>query len=241
MSVLSEKDHADILNFVQMCSEGGLIMNESFRSHPNHNFSAALIEQYMKWVNIEARATRRAGGVHLGFFFDIASPSDHTYNCAIELASGSRPLGYQGGIASAWPRFVTRFSAYYFDNELFEIMDAQDRVSVISAAPVWYERFCYRRPRGRGHGQYIVHLIAKPRHIQWNILDQAPAPVMENVKVTIRPDPGWKVTSTWSLRPVEPEQTGPIDFKQQGKRVEAVAPAAYPLRLGRLQRGRPRR
>jgi len=217
-------DRPDLLNFVQMCSGGGLIMNEAFRDHPNRNFSAALIEEYVKWVNDEARATRRAGGYHLGFFFDTASPADHAYNCAIELASGSRPLGYSDGIAADWPRFVTRYSAYYLDNDLFEILDAARRVSVRSPAPIWYERFCYRRPLGKGRGQYLVHLISKPRYRRYNDLLQPPAPVMKDVVVSVVPDEGWKITSAWALTPVYPERTGPIAVRQKGRGFEAVLP-----------------
>ncbi|MBI2190771.1 MAG: hypothetical protein HYU36_02150 [Planctomycetes bacterium] len=226
LSTAETYDRADALNFVQMCSGGGLIMNEAFRDHPNRNFSAAVIDEYVRWVSVEARATRRAGGYHLGFFFDRASPSDHAYNAAIELASGSRPLGYGWqSPAEYWRPFVTRYSAYYWDNELFEIRDARERVKIDSPSPVWFEPFCYRRPRGPGRGQYVVHLIAKPLYASWNDLLQPPAPVMKNVRVSLQPDEGWNISSAWTLTPSEPEATGPIRIEKQGTRAEALLPS----------------
>ncbi|MBI2190570.1 MAG: hypothetical protein HYU36_01130 [Planctomycetes bacterium] len=216
----------DMLNFVQICSDGGLLMNESFRGYSNRNYSAAVIEDYLLGANVEARATRRAGGYHLGFFFDKCTPSDQTYNAAILLASGSRPYGFSwnGGLAQEWPRFVTRYSAYYWDNELFEILDAKERIEVRSASTVWYERTCYRRPRLAGRGQYILHLIAKPRHEAFHEGVQQPAPVLEDVHISLRPDEGWKVTSAWALTPGDPEMTGLIPLRAEGERVEVTLP-----------------
>lgn len=225
-----EKDdryvRSDPLTFVQICSDGGLIMNEGYRGFTNRNYSAASIETYVKGVSIEARAVRRAGGYLLGFFFDKCSPSDQTYNAAIQLASGARPLSYSwnGGAAASWPRFVTRYSAYYWDNELFEILDAKERVAVKASAPVWFDRFCYRRPRGKGRGQYVVHLIPQPQYRAFNDLLQEPAPVLKNVSVSLQPDEGWRIESAWALTPCEPELTCPLVFEQQGPALAATLP-----------------
>lgn len=215
----------DLLNFAQMCEGGGLIMNEAFRDYPNRNFSAAVIKDYIPWVNREARATRRSGGYHLGFFFDRASPSDHTYNAAIELASGSRPLAYGwSGPAQAWPQFITRFSAYYWDNELFEMLGESDRIAVAGPVSVWFEPFCYRRPRGPGHGQVVVHLVVPPRYTSFNDLLQSPAPILRDVKISLRPDTDWKAESAWFLTPCEPGLTGRIPLEVRGEVVEATLP-----------------
>jgi hypothetical protein len=185
------------LESTELCRGGGMIMNEYINQaaavqHPLHQWAV-----YGPSVADDVEAIKKLGGYY-GPILSSPNTPDGKYTNVFAYAAGAHPYYHH-----LWGDFVTRYSAFLWDNALARVDQPQKLVQV-STGP-WWEHWVFRRPLDATHEQLIIHLINPPAHP--NVGDSPkpedmPAPLTD-VQVRLLPAGcgGWKPVSAWILSP----------------------------------------
>jgi len=148
---------------------------------------------------------RGLGGHHLIIGFDKQHPVDHLYLNVFTYAMRAHPFCHQYRSDTLplgnYAQFATRYSALVWDIDRVKPLPEPDkRISVTSAAPVWWKELACVRQAPNGKRQYVIHLINPPvqERIYTDATNRVPAP-MGGVRVTLKTDKGGKVSRAFLL------------------------------------------
>ncbi len=138
----------------ELCRAGGLIMNEYINQagsvqHPLHRW-----EVYAASVADDVEAIKKLGGYY-GPILSSENSADGKYTNVFAYAAGAHPYYHHH-----WGAFITRYSAFIWDNALTRVHAPED--VVLAPDSVWWRHWVFERPLGRRHKQLIVHLINPP-------------------------------------------------------------------------------
>ena len=141
---------------IELCRGGGLIMNEAIHEaegvqHPLHRWDV-----YAPSVANDAEAIKKLGGYY-GPILSSEDSADGRYTNIFAYAAGAHPYYHHH-----WGAFITRYSAFVWDNALTRVHTPENIVQVPSS--VWWREWVYERPLDKRHKQLIVHLINPPAH-----------------------------------------------------------------------------
>jgi hypothetical protein len=182
----------------ELCRGGGMIMNELIRG------SAGVQSPFHQWtvfasalVN-DAEAVKKLGGYYGPILVDWGTTPDGKYADAFAYAAGAHPY-----YSHLWGDFVTRNSAFLWDNALTRMHTPEDAVLV--SAGVWWRNWVFERPLDATHQQLIIHLINPPAHptVGASQKPEDMPPPLKNVEVRLLPGglDGWIPARAWVLSP----------------------------------------
>jgi hypothetical protein len=181
----------------ELCRGGGMIMNEYINQaasvqHPLHQWDV-----YAPSVADDAEAVKRLGGYYEPIL-DSPDTPDGKYTNVFAYAAGAHP--YRRHL---WGDFVTRNSAFIWDNALTRVHVPEDMVLV--SAGVWWRNWVFERPLDATHQQLIIHLINPPAHptVGASPKPQDMPPPLKDVEVRLLPGglDGWIPARAWVLGP----------------------------------------
>jgi len=160
--------------------------------HPLHRWEA-----YAPSVVDDVERIKALGGYY-GPILGSADTADGLYTNIFAYAAGAHPYYHHH-----WGGFVTRYSAFLWDNALTRRHNPDDLLQAPSS--VWWRHWVFERPLDAKHKQLIVHLInppAKPTVGEGKTLADLPPPV-KDVTLTIYPQllDGWKPVGATRLSP----------------------------------------
>ena len=181
----------------ELCRGGGLIMNELIRG------SAGVQSPFHRWdvfgptLADDTEAVKKLGGYY-GPIFDFANTPDGKYANAFAYAAGAHPYYHH-----LWGAFVTRNSAFIWDNALTRMHTPENAVLV--SAGIWWRNWVFERPVDDTHRQLIIHLINPPAHptVGASLKPEDMPPPLKDVKVQILPAllEGWTPVRATCLSP----------------------------------------
>lgn len=192
----------------ELCRGGGLIMNEYINQaagvqHPLHRW-----EVYGPSVADDVEAIKALGGYY-GPILTSENNPDGKYTNVFAYAAGAHPYYHH-----LWGEFVTRNSAFLWDNALKRVHGPENLVLVSSG--VWWRNWVFERPVDASRKQLIVHLInppAKPNVGESKAPEDMPPP-LKSVEVRVLPGllAGWTPVRAACLSP-EPalRETLPVE------------------------------
>jgi len=182
---------------IELCRGGGLIMNEYINQaegvqHPLHRW-----EVYASSVANDVEAIKKLGGYY-GPILGSANTADGLYTNVFAYAAGAHPYYHHH-----WGGFMTRYSAYCWDDALTRIHTPENIVQVPSS--VWWREWVFERPIDKQHKQLIVHLINPPAHQtvgEGKKLEDLPPP-LKGIEVRVMPTllNGWVPVRSTQLSP----------------------------------------
>jgi hypothetical protein len=182
---------------IELCRGGGMIMNEYINQaasvqHPLHRW-----EDYAPSVANDVEAVKKLGGYYDPILTSANTP-DGKYTNVFAYAAGAHPY-----YRHLWGDFVTRNSAFLWDNALTRVDDPKNMAQV--SGGVWWEHWVFQRPLDATHEQLIIHLINPPAHPTVGASpkpEDMPAP-LQNVQVGLKSAGlgGWIPTRAWVLSP----------------------------------------
>jgi hypothetical protein len=181
----------------ELCRDGGLIMNELI------NAAAGVQNPWHQWafyapsVADDAEAIRKLGGYY-GPILTSDNTPDGKYTNAFAYAAGAHPYYHH-----LWGDFVTRNSAFIWDNALTRVHDPEKLVQ--APANVWWRNWVFERPVDATHRQLIIHLINPPAHptVGVSLKPEDMPPPLQNIAVQILPAglEGWTPVRATRLSP----------------------------------------
>ncbi len=181
----------------ELCRNGGLIMNEYINQadgvqHPLHKW-----EVYAASVADDVEAIKKLGGYY-GPILGSQNTADGKYTNIFAYAAGAHPY-YQ----HLWGAFVTRNSAYIWDNALTRMHSPEN--TILAPSSIWWRNWVYERQIDKKNKQLIIHLInppAKPTVGEGKKPEDVPPP-LKNITISIMPTllDGWKPVRATSLSP----------------------------------------
>lgn len=181
----------------ELCRDGGLIMNEYINQadgvqHPLHRW-----EVYAASVAEDVDAIKKLGGYY-GPILSSQNSADGRYTNIFAYAAGAHPY-YQ----HLWGGFVTRNSAFIWDNALTRVYSPEN--TILAPSSIWWRNWVYERPIDKNHKQLIIHLInppAKPTVGEGKSPADVPPP-LKNINISVMPTllDGWKPVRAISLSP----------------------------------------
>jgi hypothetical protein len=184
----------------ELCRNGGLIMNEYIHEsegvqHPLHRWDV-----FAPSVANDVEAVKKLGGYY-GPILGSPHTADGIYTDIFAFAAGAHPYYHH-----LWGAFMTRYSAFCWDNALTRIHTPEDIVQVPSS--VWWREWVFERVIDKNHKQLIVHLINPPAHQtvgEGKKLEDVPPP-LKGIEVRVLPTllHGWTPVRATRLSP-EPE------------------------------------
>ncbi len=138
----------------ELLHNGGLVMNEYIRGsagvmHPLHKWEA-----YAGALVNDVEAVKQLGGYY-GPILDAPDNPDGKYSNIFAFAAGAHP--YYG---HKWGEFVTRYSAFLWDNALTRLHEPEN--TVVAPDSLWWRQWVFQRTLDPRHRQLIVHLINPP-------------------------------------------------------------------------------
>lgn len=165
----------------ELCRGGGLIMNEYINQaasvqHPLHRW-----EVYAASVADDVEAIKELGGYY-GPILSSEDTPDGKYTNVFAYAAGAHPYYHHH-----WGAFVTRNSAFLWDNALTRLHSPENIVLVSSG--VWWRNWVFERPVDSRQEQLIIHLInppAKPTVGESKRPEDMPPP-LRNIEVRLLP------------------------------------------------------
>ncbi|OPZ87558.1 MAG: hypothetical protein BWY76_00397 [bacterium ADurb.Bin429] len=182
---------------IELCRDGGLIMNEYINQadsvqHPLHRWDV-----YAESVANDVQAIKKLGGYY-GPILASQNTADGKYTNIFAYAAGAHPY-YQ----HVWGAFVTRNSAFIWDNALTRVYNPENIIQV--PASVWWRHWVFIRPIDAKCKQLIIHLInppVKPTVGEGKKPEDVPPP-LKNIEVRILPAllDGWTPTRATRLSP----------------------------------------
>lgn len=194
---------------IELCRNGGLIMNEYINQaegvqHPLHRWDV-----YGPSVVDDVERIKKLGGYY-GPILGSNNTADGEYTDIFAYAAGAHPYYHH-----LWGAFMTRYSAFCWDDALTRIHNPDDLV--LAPNNVWWRNWVFERPLDKSHKQLIVHLInppAKPTVGEGKTLADAPPP-LKDVPVTVFPSllNGWVPVKAMRLNP-EPMLQQDVPIKQ---------------------------
>jgi hypothetical protein len=182
----------------ELCRGGGMIMNEYIRG------STSVQSPWHRWdafgpsMADDVEAVRKLGGYYDPILVDWGTTPDGKYADAFTYAAGAHPY-----YAHLWGDFVTRNSAFLWDNALTRVHDPEDLAQVSTG--VWWESWVFQRPLDATHQQLIIHLINPPAHPTVGASpkpEDMPGP-QKDLQVRLKPGGlgGWIPARAWVLSP----------------------------------------
>ncbi|MHB9132095.1 MAG: hypothetical protein ACYDBB_13555 [Armatimonadota bacterium] len=182
---------------IELCREGGLIMNEYINQaegiqHPLHRWDV-----YGPSVANDVEAIKKLGGYY-GPILSSQNTADGMYTNIFAYAAGAHPYYHH-----LWGAFVTRNSAFIWDNALTRLSTPENLIQ--APASVWWRNWVFERPVDKTHKQLIIHLInppAKPTVGEGKKPEDVP-PALKNIEVRVFPAllNGWTPVRSTRLSP----------------------------------------
>lgn len=185
---------------IELCKGGGLIMNEWINQshgvqHPQHSW-----DKFIKLMCEDTQIVKKFGGYYGPILGSLQreSPLDEKYKNIFAYASGAHPYYFH-----YWGGFITRYSAFIWDNKLEKINKPKEILSI--PENIWWENWVYERPVEKNKKQIIVHLInppTKPNVGESKNPEDAPAPIKNaEIKISKTLLGNWKLTRTVVISP----------------------------------------
>ena len=166
---------------IELCRGGGLIMNEYINQaesvqHPLHRWDV-----YAPSVANDVEAIKKLGGYY-GPILGSANTADGMYTNIFAYAAGAHPYYHH-----LWGAFMTRYSAFCWDDALTRIHTPENIVQVPSS--VWWREWVFERPIDKKHKQLIIHLINPPAHqtVGEGKKPEDVPPPLKNIEVRVMP------------------------------------------------------
>lgn len=139
---------------LELCRGGGLIMNEYINQaqsvqHPLHrwkDFAMTLLD--------DVERIKRLGGYY-GLILSSRDTADGKYSNIFAYSAGAHPYYHHH-----WGAFITRYSAFVWDNRLKRIHNPESLL--IAPASLWWKHWVFERKLTKDHRELIVHLINPP-------------------------------------------------------------------------------
>ena len=182
---------------MELCRNGGLIMNEYINGaagvqHPLHRWDI-----YGPSVADDVERIKQLGGYY-GPILSSNNTADGKYTDIFAYAAGAHPYYHH-----LWGAFMTRYSAFCWDNALTRIHNPDNLL--LAPNNVWWRHWVFERPLDGSHKQLILHLINPPAKStvgEGPTLADVPVP-LKDVAVTVFPNllHGWTPVKATRLSP----------------------------------------
>jgi hypothetical protein len=160
--------------------------------HPLHQWDV-----YGPSVADDVEAIKKLGGYY-GPILSSQDTPDGKYTNVFAYAAGAHPYYHH-----LWGDFVTRNSAFLWDNALTRVHAPEDMVLV--SAGVWWRNWVSERPLDATHEELIIHLINPPAHptVGASPKPEDMPPPLKGVEVRLLPGglSGWTPVDAWRLSP----------------------------------------
>jgi hypothetical protein len=190
------------------CAMMSEVPREDFdRTNPFHQY-AALRDH----ITEQADAARKYGGSCYIFPSSpwMISALDLVYHDVLIHAGGShlwfalwdntdKRYAEHSALIRPYRKFETRYSALFWDKALTRVADPKGLVEVKSPKEVWWDQYVYRRDRGGGKMEYLVHLVNPPPGPTVGLQGLAPSAPVEGVEVSFTPPAGARLTGAFLL------------------------------------------
>lgn len=206
---------------IELCKGGGLIMNEWINQsqgvqHPQHSW-----EKFVKLLCEDTQLVKKFGGYYGPILGSLKgqSPLDEKYKNIFAYAAGAHPYYFH-----YWGGFITRYSAFIWDNNLRKI--PTPRSFFLIPENIWWKNWVYERPTGKNAKQIIIHLINPPTKAnvgESKKPEDVPVP-LKNVEVKIFP----ALLDKW--KPVRAVVFSPEPFFKKELKIEQVE-GVYTLKI----------
>lgn len=182
---------------IELCKNGGLIMNEYINQadgvqHPQH-----------KWIDFaillvkDTELVKNWGGYYGPILGRLRGTVDETYKNIFAYAAGAHPYYYH-----EFGDFVTRYSAFIWDNSLRRIHNPENIMYIPDN--VWWRNWVYERNINSKEKQLIIHLINPPEKPNvGDLKKELPKPI-KDIQISIYPVlflEGYKIVRIVRLNP----------------------------------------
>lgn len=195
----------------ELCRGGGLIMNEYINQaegvqHPLHRW-----EDFARTCLDDVERIKALGGYY-GPILSSPDTPDGRYTNVFAYAAGAHPYYHH-----LWGAFMTRYSAFCWDNALRRIHNPESLL--LAPSSVWWRDWVFERPIRKNCKELIVHLINPPLKptVGEGKKPEDMAPPVREVAVSIFPTllNGWRPTRATRLCP-EPmlRESVPIELRE---------------------------
>jgi hypothetical protein len=177
------------------------LLRESMRGrYQEANDPLNVWSNFVEGVRKEINQFARPGGnfQHFGWYAcDSKIQQNHTQ--AIYYALGGH---WDTWLVMKYDAFAMRYGAYLFDLRLKNLADGSALVQVTDPNNrLWWKQFVQELQLDGGHQLVISHVLNQPVHDRQNPFEKDAPPVQTDVKVTLTPPAGEKVTGAFLLNP----------------------------------------
>ena len=184
---------------IELCKGGGLIMNEYINQadevqHPLH-----------KWIDFalllvkDTQIVKNLGGYYGPILGRLKGTVDETYKNIFAYAAGANPYFYH-----EFGDFVTRYSAFIWDNNLRKIYEPE--TILLIPDNVWWKHWVYEREINSTTKQLIIHLINPPEKPYVGDLKKNFPEVIKNIEIKVYPIVNFKDYKVFRVVKLDPKQ-----------------------------------
>lgn len=139
----------------------------------------------------------------------------HEYGDAHSQVSGSE----------SWGRFLTRWSAFFWDHRLRPIENPESVLAVESATPLWWKEFANERVISERKRHVILHLLNPPPHDEIAKIEDDLPPHVSDARATLRIPQGEKLANVYFIAPGFPNRVERLEPALEGSSAVVSIPS----------------